>query len=417
MWLMQSRHFVLGVMSLIAMAAVAQPATPGVSLAGTLAAARDNLEVGLARRLLQAARADVVAADHAPAPLLTLKASQIDLQHGVGGGNLLRDKRVDKSVGIDWLWERGNKRELRTRQARSSAEAAQADLEEVQVAQQLAAASAFYDLLAIQERIAQVEALSRSAEQLSATAARRVRAGDLPQQEAMRTAIEAQRAGAELQSALAERQRAQAALVLLTGLAPSLTAEGGWPAPDSATLPPMPAARADVRAAQHRLDAAQAALDVALALRKSDVTLGSSIDHYPGTSGRLLEVRLQVPLNGVLGSYGFDGEIGRARAQLDQAQDQLDKTRRAAAADSQRLQRDLQALAARARTFQRGILPQARDVAAMAELAYSKGAMSLTELIDARRTLRNVLLEDVATRADHARALAAWQLRNGPASP
>ena len=414
---MQCRHFALGATLLVALSAGAQPAAPGVSLARTLAAARENLDVGLARRALQAARADVATADHAQAPVLTVKASQIDLQNGVGGGNLLRDKRVDKSLGVDWLWERGNKRELRTRQARSSAEAAQADLEELQVVQQLAAASAFYDLLAVQERIAQVEAISRSAEQLSATAARRVRAGDLPEQEAMRTGIEAQRAGADLQSALAERQRAQAALALLTGLAPPLSAEGAWPPPDSPTLAPVPLARADVRAAQHRLDAAQAALDGALALRKSDVTLGSSIDHYPGTSNRLLEVRLQVPLNGVLGTYGFEGEIGRARAQLAQAQDQLAKTQRAADADSQRLQNDLQALAARARTYQLGIVPQARQVAAMAELAYSKGAMSLTDLIDARRTLRNVLLEDVATRADHARALAAWQLRNAPASP
>ena len=407
-------------MSVMAMAAVAQPAAPvapGLSLASTLAAARDNLEVGLARRALLAARADVTAADHPPVPVLSAKASQIDLQNGVGGGNLLRDKRIDKSVGLDWLWERGNKRELRTRQARSSAEAAQADVEELQVVQQLAAAAAFYDLLAVQERIAQVEAISRSAEQLSATAARRVRAGDLPEQEAMRTGIEAQRAGADLQSALAERQRAQAALALVTGLSLPLVAEGVWPPPESPTPVPVPSARADVRAAQFRLDAAQAALDSALALRKSDVTVGSSIDHYPGTSNRLLEVRLQVPLNGVLGTYGFQGEIGRARAQLAQAQDQLAKTQRAADADSLRLQNDLQALAARARTYQLGIVPQARQVAAMAELAYSKGAMSLTELIDARRTLRNVLLEDVATRADHARALAAWQLRNGPASP
>jgi outer membrane protein, heavy metal efflux system len=53
----------------------------------------------------------------------------------------------------------------------------------------------------------------------------------------------------------------------------------------------------------------------------------------------------------------------------------------------------------------------------MAELAYAKGAMSLTELIDARRTLRAVLLDDVAAKADYARALAAWQLRAGAPSP
>lgn len=397
--------------------APAATAHPGVSLGQAMAAARDNLDVALSRRALEAARADVVTADHAQVPVVSLKASQIDLQNGVGGGNLLRDKRIDKAVGVDWTWERGNKRELRTRLARGSAEAAQADLEEVQVQQQLAAASAFYDLLAVQERIAHVREIQSSATQLSATAARRVRAGDLPQQEAMRTEIEAQRAGADLQSALAERQRAQAALALLTGMAPTLGADGGFPAPDAPAAQVTPAARADVRAAQFRVDAAQAALDGAVALRKSDVTLGSTIDHYPGTSNRLLEVRLQVPLNGVLGSYGFEGEIGRARAQLAQAQDQLAKIQRAADADVQRLQLDLQAFSSRAAVYQKSIVPQARQVAAMAELAYSKGALSLTDLIDARRTLRNALVEEVAARADHARALAAWQLRNAAAAP
>jgi cobalt-zinc-cadmium efflux system outer membrane protein len=53
----------------------------------------------------------------------------------------------------------------------------------------------------------------------------------------------------------------------------------------------------------------------------------------------------------------------------------------------------------------------------MAELAYSRGALPLVDLIDARRTLRTVLLEEVAARADHARAWTAWQLRQAPAAP
>ena len=47
----------------------------------------------------------------------------------------------------------------------------------------------------------------------------------------------------------------------------------------------------------------------------------------------------------------------------------------------------------------------------MAEFAYNKGAMSLTELIDARRTLRTILIEDLAARTDHAKAAQAWKLR------
>ena len=400
-----------------------RPVSAPLTLEQVMQAARGNLDVAIARRTVEAARADVTSADHAPAPVLTAKTASIDLQNGIGGGNVLRDKRIDKSIGIDWTWERGNKRELRTQQAQRTADAAESDLREVQAQQQLQAASAYYDLLAAQERVAQVEAIGRSAAELSGTAARRVRAGDLSAQDAARTEIESQRAGADLQSARADRRRASMALAQLMGVTEGsafLSVQAGWPAlaaPDAAAISSATSAdaRGDVQAATQRLQAAQAALDGAQALRKNDVTLGTTFDHFPGTSTRQLEFRAQLPLAGILGAYGYDGEIAKARAQLDLAQQQLDKTRRAAVADSERQQADLDSAAERAQRYSSSIVPRARQVADMAELAYSKGAMSLTELIDARRTLRNLLIDDIAARADHARSLAAWRLRHAPA--
>jgi cobalt-zinc-cadmium efflux system outer membrane protein len=379
----------------VALASVAQAQQPQpipVSIEQALQAARNNLDVSLTQRAFDAARADVLSADHAPAPIVTAKTASIDLQNGVGPGSALSDKRIDKSIGLDWTWERGNKRELRTRSAQRAAQAAQADLDEALVQQQLAAAGAYYDLLAAQERITQVQAIAHSAVELARSAQRRLSAGDLSQQDAARSDIEAERANADLRAAQAE-----------------------WPTP-ILSLPNQPEpqveARPDVRAALRRTEAAQAVLESAEALRKNDLTLGTSFDHYPGTSNRLLEFRVQMPLAGLFGNYGYQGELGRATAQLAQAQDLLDKTRQSAALDISRLQQDLLAAAQRALTYQNAIVPRARQVASMAEMAYGKGAMSLTELLDARRTLRAALLEDVATRADHARSLTAWQLRS-----
>lgn len=412
--------FCIAALAAVPTCAPAQTAAASpLTLEQVLQAARDNPDVSIARRGAEAARADITSADHGPAPVLTAKAASIDLQNGLGSGSLWRDKRIDKSIGVDWTWERGNKRELRTQQARRNADAAQADLREVLVQQQLAAASAFYDLLAAQERMVQVEAIGKSAAELSSTAARRVRAGDLSAQVAARTEIESQRAAADLHTAQSEKRRASYALSQLIGVAPptgELTAQSGWPtltAPDAGTAyaPAAPDDRADVQAAQQRVQAAQAALDGANALRSNDVTLGASLDHFPGTSTRQLELRAQIPLAGLAGTYAYDGEIARARALLDQAQDQLDKTRRVADAENRRMQHDLESAARRAQRSATSIVPPAREVAAMAELAYGKGAMSLTELIDTRRTLRNVLIDDIAARADHARNLAAWRLR------
>jgi outer membrane protein, heavy metal efflux system len=393
------------------------PAPAPVTLATVLQAARDNADVSLARRSLAAAQADILSANHPPPPQLTAKSSSMDLQHGLGPGNLLRDKRIDKSIGLDWTYERGNKRQLRTRAAESAAGAARFDVEEVVTQQQIGAAAAYYDLLAAQEKLAQIEAIERSAAQLADASRRRLRAGDVSQQETARIEIEAQRAGADLRTAQAERQRAMLVLAQITRLPGALVADSGWPALTLDGLQPGdPDRRPDVGAARQRVAAAQASLENALALRRNDVTVGASYDHFPGTSTRLVELRMQMPLAGVLGSYEYQGEIGHARATLDQAQDQLDKTRLAATIDQQRLLRDLEAAAARARTFQEDIVPRARQVAAMAELAYGKGASSLTELIDARRTLRTVLLDDVAAHADYGRALSAWQLRQSAVS-
>ncbi|MBC7598882.1 MAG: TolC family protein [Polaromonas sp.] len=395
------------------------PVTSSISLAQALEAAQNNLDVSLARRALAGAQGDITAADRAPTPVLSTKASSINLQNGIGGGNLFREKRIDKAIGLDWTYERGNKRELRTQAAQRLASAAQEDIEDIKIQQQITAAGAFFDLLAAQERISEVSAIARSAAQLAATAARRVQAGDLAAQDAARTEIEAQRASTDLATAQFDRQRAALVLAQLTGFTgvDMLQTQADWPTRQSLesvpqeTFYPSVESRADVRAAVQRLEAARTILDVASAQKTRDITLGTSFDHFPGTSTRQLEFRAQMPLNGFLGSYNYQGEIAKAQAQVNQAEDALEKTRRTATIDYQRLQQDRRGAAARALSYEVTILPRARKVAEMAELAYSKGAMSLTELIDARRTLRSILIEALNARTDHAKAALAWQLR------
>ena len=409
---------------LTTLAAAAQLHAQTLSLPDALSAARSNLDVSLARRALAAAQGDLLAADRSPYPVLSSKLSQLDLQNGIGGGNALTAKRIDKSIGLDWVWERGNKRALRTQAAQKTASAAQADVEDILTQQMLATSSAFYDLLAAQERVEQVSAIEQSAIQLASTAMRRVQAGDLAPQEAARTEIEAQRARSDTQSARLDQQRAALTLAPLIGAAGpvnSLRAAGTWPgatspaeAMTSASLGNLVDTRADVRAAVERVNAAQATLDTAGAQKKADITWGTSLDHYPGTSTRLLELRMQLPLQGVFGGYNNDGEIARAQAQLAQAQDALEKIRRAAVAEMQRLGQELAGTGARVRSYEQEILPRARKVADNAELAYNKGALSLSDLLDARRTLRATLLEAIGARADYARTASAWQLRTQP---
>jgi outer membrane protein, heavy metal efflux system len=419
-----------------------QPATQApsqtvrkITLTEALAAATQNIDAKIAQQQWLSARADVVAANHAPLPTLSTSISQIDLQNGVGAGSWLGEKRVDKSIGIDWTWERGGKRALRTEAAKQSASASEQDVREILIQQKLAAQNAFFDLLAAQERIGQVTAIADSAKALSGAASKRLAAGDLSAQDAARSSIEAQRAQNDV--TLAEQDRARAELVLnlvldmgpqklvamRSGLGTSAGMDsrlrgndksGGLEAKSSAaSSDSVIDNRPDVQAATARVLAAKAQLDNALALKSNDITLGTAIDHFPGTSNRLLMFRMQMPLQlGAVGGYSFQGEIDRASAQLAIAEAQLDRTRHAATNDELRLTQELTSNHTRAKSYTEGIAPAARRVADQAELAYNKGALSLTDLLEARRTWRATTLESIAAQTDFDKAHTAYLIRS-----
>lgn len=405
------------------------------SLAGVLRAARQNADVRQAEQSLAAARADVLAVDHAPVPVLSGGVASIDLQNGVGAGSLLTQKRLDKSLGLDWTIERGDKRRLRTDAAGRLAQAVSGEVNETRLQQAIAAWTAWYDMLAARERLEHANALASSAQDMARSARVRQKAGDLAEQDAARSEIEAHRALGERGLAELDQQRAWLTLQQLTGQrAPDAgTAQKiqeNWPfrqygkqklainleATDlnnrlDGKFDNWVEARADVGAARTRLDAARAAYDGARALQRADITVGASVNHFPGTSNRMIGVRAQMPLQGVFGSYNYEGEIARAQAAVLQAEAALEKIRLAARIDLLRLQHELQMAAERVQLYESDVVPQARKVADMAEQAYRKGALSLTDLLDARRTLRATLLDSTGVRADHARALGAWTLR------
>ena len=145
-----------------------------------------------------------------------------------------------------------------------------------------------------------------------------------------------------------------------------------------------------------------------MALKKSDITWGGSIDHYPGTSSRLLELRLQIPLQW---GYGHQGEIARAQAQLMQSQDLLAQTRLQARAEINGFYQDLISAQRRWLTHRDQTGPQAQQVLEQAQQAWLKGAISLTDLLDARRTYQQTWFDGLSARMAFAMAYSSllWQ--------
>ncbi len=422
-----ARHLMCAVLAACAGSAVAQAVTNAPTLHDVLQAVNNSAEVRLARQAQVGAEADVLTADHAPLPVLSAKLSQIDLQNGLGAGDLLGRKRVDKGVGLDWTYERGDKRTHRTNAAKRTLAATAAETQEAVLQQMLTAQAAYYDWLATRERVQLVVSMEEAGREAVRAAQMRLAAGDLSQQDASRIEIDAARIAADKQSAQLDLSRAAIVLSQVLNRADIASIPVGtvaWPelpnaTSAAATLPATSSesaaakieARADVRAARERIAAAKSSLDGAYALQKTDPTIGISFDHYPGTSTRLIELRVQIPLTW---GYRYQGEAARAQSDLKQAELTEERVLRDARTELARLQQEAISLTQRTASFEKDIVPRATQVANQAEFAYKRGALSLTDLLDARRTLRTTLLDVLAARTDLAKARTALLLRTEP---
>lgn len=367
-------------------------------------------ELRLGQAAVAGAAADLRTAGQRPNPDLSLNTLSISPWSGYGAGGW-KDKKMDTQLRLDQLIERGGKRDLRLRGAEARLEAANFELDDTARQQRGVLRHAYYNLRLAQEKQVLAEDTAALYGKSAEAGQRRLKAGDIAPVDLARLQIDQARAASEARQALSEVQQARQALAYLIGreaAADALIAADNWPTLEALALNQMPLdQRPDLAAASRRLTAAEADRDLARARKSRDVTVGVQVEHN----------QQNAPTN----SYGFgvsvplfiwheyEGEIARAEADLDLARRQLELQQ--AQAGSQVAQARQALLAARDR-YQRlegGLLADAERVAKAAEFAYNKGAMGLMDLLDARRTLRQIQVEAASARADYAKALADWQ--------
>ncbi|HEY4374615.1 MAG TPA: TolC family protein [Burkholderiales bacterium] len=379
--------------------------------------ASKNRDISAARRALDQAAADVKVAGQPPNPQLTLGVGSYNPQLGIGSGNA-RSKTVDSSVRVDQLIERGNKLGLRVDNAKGLEAAAGQDLNDTGRQQLQAVRSAYYDLLAAQEKVTAAEDSAALFGKTVDAAQLRQRAGDLAVADVSRVRVDALRAQNDARSAQADLSRARLTLGYLIGAdaqSAEIRAVTPWPVltqPQAASNEALVDRRPDVRAAQLRVDAADKARELAQAQRTRDVSIGAQYDHYPVSdantlgTGNTFGISISVPL---FLRNNSEGTIARAQADWYAARDNLDRVRASALSDVLRARSDLESAAERLRRFEGDVLPAAQKSADSAEFAFRNGAMAVMDLLDSRRTLKAVLIDAANARADYAKALAAWQ--------
>ena len=379
----------------------------------------NNRDIKIAASAVAGAQGDLAAADRMPNPNVSLSTSQIHTHTGIGTGSIA-NKAIDTVLRVEQIWERGGKRDLRARAGRARVSAAREDAREAERLGLIQLYSAYWDLKFALDR----ERLTRSAAELarqSATAAeKRLKAGDIAAVDFAKLHIDTLRVENDARSAMTDREKAQYGLGVLIGrelAAATLECADEWPPLAQPTVSMQDATdvelRADVKAASQRMESTLAARDSAKALGTRDVTVGLQFERYPPAAGfspnNTSGISVAVPLFASRSYY--QGELMRAEADLDAARETLERTRSLARVEQGRALADLRASSERRHRLESELLPEAERVAKANEFAYLNGGISLLDLLDARRTLRQTQQEVAAVRDDHAKALVASQLQ------
>jgi cobalt-zinc-cadmium efflux system outer membrane protein len=320
---------------------------------------------------------------------------------------------MDTVLRIDQPFERGEKRELRIDAAQGLYRAAQQDALDVQRQLLAAMRAAYYEVKQGQEKLGVLGEVAELFARTLQAAQLRLKAGDLAAADVAKVQVDHERAQNDLRSADADLARARLALGMMIGEeagAAFLNAVEPWPGgerADALALARAVESRADVLAAKARLESAEKLRDLARAQRTRDITLGAQYERYPSSlPANSIGVGIAIPL---FTGNDFSGDIRKAEVDRYAAQDALARARAIAENDLRRAASDLNAAADRLERHEGTLLSSARRAAEAAEFAFQRGASSVLEVLDARRTLRAVLLDGLAARADHAKALAAWR--------
>ena len=373
-----------------------------------------NRDVLVSQRAVEAAQADRVTAGQRPNPNLTVGASNINPRAGTGAGGI-QDKTIDSSLRLDQLVERGGKGVLRESQADALINAARADLQDVIRQQRLALRQNYFELLFQQSRInMQQEFVGYASVGLTA-AERKLSAGDIATNEANRFRLDNARAQNELHQAESDSRKAAFELAKSIGAeaaASNISAQAfPIPASDAAKIPANMGQRSDLIAAANRIEAAESARALAASIATRDVTLSAQFDRWPASAanpqgtGNSFSVYFSIPLSV---RHANEGEVKRAATDLSTARDALIRLQAQASAESRLNLEGWRAATRRVARIERDILPLAREVAKAAEFAYGKGATSVLDLLDARRTLKQIELDAAQANADAGKAWAQW---------
>lgn len=300
------------------------------------------------------------------------------------------------------------------RAAESSAEAASAELPLLQLDARLGAASAWCDLWLAERSLEVANESELRAAKVLASADQRYREGSAPRLDAARAKAEHARSRAEAMARAELVANSSAALAYWLGRDPAVVMHVTGAPPDARPLPPL--ATLSARLESHPLFARAAARSRA-AVARVGVEKSQAWPTFGVQLGATLADRNPPPENNLSAGLVFDVPVFNwNRPAIRQAESGVAQVAAESSAATARLRSDLvsayaalKAAMARADAAEQEVLPASQIAADLTRDAYQTGAVDLSAVLVAEKTLVDAKQSAFDAAAQRGRALAALE--------
>lgn len=392
-------------------AATAAPAEPLTIEQAVSEALKHNLALLAQRYSVSVAEAAQITARLRPNPVLSLSADHLDLL-GTGFSAMNGAGPPEYSLRTDFVFERGRKRQYRMAFAEANRSEVEAELLNAARNVVLDVENAFIDLRLATATLDVAEQNHKALQEIVELNSVRVRSGDLPDVELLRTKVAAVQSLNQVYQARLHVRTARTRLALLLGrttggeaLNPSgeLRHDPGPASIDDLMARAMDA-RPDLEAARRSEARSRAELRLQIAQAKVDYTIGTEYRRQNGVNGRgnMLGFFLQTNLPVFNRNQG---EIERVRRELQQHEMQFKRIAAEIRTEVTNAYDQFQTSKALLHGIETDMLSQAREVREITEYSYLRGGASLIEFLDAQRAFNDTMQSYNEARAEYARSL------------
>lgn len=370
-----------------------------------LLAERFNISIGEAR---------ILQARLKPNPVLSLEANYLDVLGSGFDPSKSAAGPTELSARVDYLVERGRKRQERVAVAEAAKAVAQLELVNSTRTLILDVQTGFTEVLLAKENLALARVSLEAFDRIVAVNRTRVDSGDLAKVELVRSEVAALQFRNEVRQSEMRLRLAKNRLQALMGravLSPDFDVTGAprrdrLPLQQQEILKAALAARPDLEALRRDQARSQAEIRLQLAQGKMDYTVGAGYNRQTnvgsGLRGDSLGVFLSIPL---ALSNRNQGEIERAKQEQAQILARLRALEQEITAEVANAYEQYSTAKALLETIESEMLEQAKRVREVTDFSYRRGEATFVELLDAQRTFNETMQGLNEARAEYARSL------------